>query len=117
MSSVGQTVWRSPLSPDLLACPWWSHFGRDAQAYVVVARDDQGTIRGLLPLYRCDGGSGGRILAVMGDGEACSDHVSVLAREDGTSQVADQIGRHLACDGKLQQVGLGQIDIDGVVEG
>jgi len=97
--------------------PWWSHFGEGTEAYVVVARDDAGNVRGLLPLYRRDGGSSGRILAIMGDGDACSDHVSVLAQEPELSQIAYEIGRRLASTANCPQWGWDVLDIDGVVEG
>ena len=97
--------------------PWWSHFGGGDQAHVVVVRDQLGEIRGLLPLYRRGGNSGERTLAIMGDGAACSDHVSVLAKDEDVRQIGYEIGQHLAETASCPRRGWEALDIDGVVEG
>ena len=106
-----------PFRQSCWLAPWWNHFGEGATAYVVVARDDMGTIRGLLPLYRRDGGTNRRILAIMGDGDACSDHVSVLARQSELNQIAYEIGRHLGSAANDATWGWDSLEIDGVIEG
>ncbi len=97
--------------------PWWRQFGHDKRAHVLVARDESGAIGGLLPLYRSGDRTAGRTLCVIGDGDACSDYVSVLASEDEAVEIAEQIGKHLAATASDSESGWDLIDIDGVVEG
>jgi CelD/BcsL family acetyltransferase involved in cellulose biosynthesis len=97
--------------------PWWRNFGQQRQGYAVVARDDSGAIRGILPLYYSNQSSGRRTLSMLGDGDACSDYVSVLAAESDAIEVARCIGRHLLSSVSDSQTGWDVIDIDGVVEG
>lgn len=97
--------------------PWWRQFGSGKQPLVLVARDDQGAICGLLPLYRQHTGTPGRTLAMIGDGQACSDHVSVLAAPEQACEIALAMGSHLASIASDPQDGWDLIDIDGVVEG
>lgn len=94
--------------------PWWQTFGPDHEPFVLVARDDEKRIRGILPLYR---ELGDRVLSMIGDGEACSDHVSVLARPEDVAEVGKQMGVHLAMISGDVGEGWDVIDIDGVVEG
>lgn len=98
--------------------PWWRAFGTDKKAHVLIARDEAGEIRGILPLYRTESSETARTLSMIGDGEACSDHVSVLAAREDSVEIARLMGEHLArtaSDHHLQ--GWDLIDIDGVVEG
>lgn len=97
---------------------WWQHFGQGREAYVVTARDQTGQLRGMLPLYRQANSAGhGRTLAMLGDGQACSDHASVLAHEPDVCQVAFQIGQHLASSAGDTRWGWDLLDLDGIVEG
>jgi CelD/BcsL family acetyltransferase involved in cellulose biosynthesis len=93
---------------------WWRHLGSPSTAHVVVARDDDGQLRGILPLYRR---GNGRTLANLGDGDACSDYVSVLAAEADAVLVARQIGQHLLATTRDADLGWDVIELDGVVEG
>lgn len=97
--------------------PWWRQFGAGKQPQVLVARDATGTIRGLLPLYREFSGAPGRTLSMIGDGQACSDHVSVLASKEDAESIASAMGSHLAQTASDSDHGWDLIDIDGVVEG
>ncbi len=97
--------------------PWWRNLGRHGQGFAVIARDDLGAIRGILPLYVSDFASGFRTLSMLGDGDACSDYVSVLAVEADAVAVAAEIGNYLIATASNPQTGWDVIDIDGVVEG
>ncbi len=97
--------------------PWWREFGEGKQAHVLVACDDAGIIRGLLPLYREIEGGPGRTLSMIGDGDACSDYVSLLARDDEAVEVGEAFGKYLALTASDETSGWDLIDIDGVVEG
>jgi CelD/BcsL family acetyltransferase involved in cellulose biosynthesis len=93
--------------------PWWRTFGCDHQAYILVAKDTQGSTRGILPLYR----SANAVLSMMGDGNVCSDDVSVLAEASDAVTIAGQMGEFLAETANDSRNGWQIIDIDGVVEG
>ncbi|TWU48588.1 hypothetical protein Poly51_44880 [Rubripirellula tenax] len=93
--------------------PWWESLGEGKTAHVVVARDEAGNLRGLLPLYHVGGG----VLSMIGDGEACTDHVSVLASEADAVEVARAMGLHLAKEAASSDHGWEVLDIDGVLEG
>lgn len=107
--------------------PWWRHLGNGREPYVIVARDQAGNLRGLLPLYRREPsrkeqhrrglGPSGRTLAIMGDGDACSDYVSVLAHERDASQIAQQMGEHLISVASCPRWGWDLLEFDGIVEG
>ena len=94
--------------------PWWDAMGTGHRAAMVTARDESGKLVGLLPLYRPDGG---RTLAAMGDGNTCSDHISVLASEDHAVEIAWQMGVFLGNIAADDTNGWDIIHIDGMVEG
>lgn len=94
--------------------PWWDALGRSHRAAVVTAHDAEGKLVGLLPLYRPDGG---RTLAAMGDGDTCSDHLSVLAAEPHANEVAHQMGQYLSEIAGDADNGWDVIQFDGAVEG
>ncbi len=97
--------------------PWWRQFGAGREAVVLVARDDDNVIRGLLPLYRAGGSASQRTLAMIGDGLAFSDHMSVLANQADATDVAKAMGQYLARCAADPAGGWDVICIDGVVEG
>ena len=97
--------------------PWWQHFGIGLDPYLVTARDDAGELLGMLPLYRREENASGRTLSMIGDGQACSDFVSVLATPETAPSVAGQMGKLLADCSSDSRDGWDVIDIDGVSEG
>ena len=97
---------------------WWSVFGERLEPYVLVARDSQNEVRGILPLYRDRAGPRCRRLRMMGDGNTCSDFVSVLARSgEDAARIGRQIGTHLARVAGDRRDGWDLMEIDGVSEG
>ncbi len=119
---ASESLWNSlsrgvPFRETSWLAPWWRCFGGDKEAFVLIARDDQDTIRGLLPMYRGKYPSSQRTLAMIGDGAACSDNASVLAAEDDAVDVAREMGRFLADGAADRNTGWDVISIDGVVEG
>ncbi len=98
--------------------PWWNHFGKvlDLEPYVLVARDAKAEICGILPLYLRHSKSQGRTLSMIGDGQACSDYVSLLASADDGEAVATAMAEFLADAADDSDHGWDFIDIDGVVE-
>ena len=97
--------------------PWWRTFGGSLQAFVVVARDEQGNLCGILPLYRSQDGTFGRTLSMIGDGKAFSDFVSLLAEPENATEIATEMARFLASCASDSKDGWDLIDIDGVSEG
>ncbi|QDT04428.1 hypothetical protein K227x_28190 [Rubripirellula lacrimiformis] len=94
--------------------PWWRLMGQGRRAHLLVARDSAGTVRGLLPMYQSHAAG---VLSMIGDGEACTDHVSVLAESDDAVAVGHAMGRHLAATASDPDQGWEMLDIDGIVEG
>ena len=92
--------------------PWWSEFADGRDPFVLVARDGTGRVRGLLPLYR----DRHRIVHNLGDGHACSDHVSVIAPAANVEAVGTAIGRFLGRSGGGRSDGWDLLEIDGIVE-
>ncbi|NNE01489.1 MAG: GNAT family N-acetyltransferase [Pirellulaceae bacterium] len=95
---------------------WWRQFGQGQEAYILVARDQDNAVRGILPLYVRNQSGSSRTLAMIGDSIAYSDYVSVLARPDDGVEVAKSFGQFLA-NHIGSNDGWDMIDIDGVVEG
>lgn len=96
---------------------WWKIYGKNREAYVVTVRDSDGTLAGLLPLYRLERNRDGRTLCGMGDGTTCTDHFSVLARQPDAAVIAAEIGRWLARISRDPRDGWDLIDLDGIVGG
>lgn len=95
--------------------PWWQNFGDQKEPFVLLAKDEAGAIRGILPLYRQQSDSTHRALWMIGDGQACSDYTSILARSEDSIEVAESIGAFLVesdTGGDWDT-----IHFDGVVEG
>lgn len=105
---------------------WWKHLGAERTPLVLVARDADGILRGVLPLYHTpvnhknassktlDATS--RVLHNLADGNACSDHVSILASPEDQEAVAKQMADYLVDVCADHQLGWHSIVIDGVVE-
>lgn len=97
---------------------WWRIFGDDLEPYVLVARDGRDEICGILPLYRERAGLPCRKLRIMGDGNTCSDFLSVLARSpEAAADVASEMGAHLTAVSGDAHDGWDLIEIDGISEG
>jgi CelD/BcsL family acetyltransferase involved in cellulose biosynthesis len=97
--------------------PWWHCNGREDGAFVLVANNGEGCIEAILPLYRTGAGGGGRVLSMIGDGPACSDYVSGLARPGRTGAIGRTMGKRLAQLAGHAEHGWEMIDIDGVCDG
>lgn len=114
-----ETHWNSlargvPFRETSWLAPWWQHFGADQEAYVLVARGPDDEIRGILPFYH-SAAQRTRSLSVIGDGQTCSDHVSVLAKDEDAVEVARAMGTFLVTDNHEYE--WDAMSIDGVVEG
>src|SRR5262245_40582089 len=80
---------------------WWRHYGGDAngrpkrnrELFVLTIWDDCEQLVAIAPWYYLRTRSGARVIRFLGDGEVCSDYVTVLCRpgrEDGVAEaIAD----------------------------
>lgn len=104
---------------------WWNHLSEQATPAILVARDSQNKIRGLLPLYQRASeanslskiDASGRTLHSIADGNTCSDYVSILAAKNEQVHVAQQMADFLGQRYDSSQDGWHSIVIDGIVEG
>jgi CelD/BcsL family acetyltransferase involved in cellulose biosynthesis len=88
---------------------WWKHYGKratDRQLSVLVAYDDAqpdeaGSVRrviGIAPWYIDHSAIKGSVLRWLGDGEVCTDHVSLVCRSEDCERVATAIADALAIE-------------------
>ncbi len=101
-----QTVWLRS---------WWQQFGDAERAFFMVARDESGDCRGLLPLERTEGDF--RRLQTLAAGNVCTDHVSILVRPEDREEVATAFAKHLIQCSADRKHGWDQIDFDGTIAG
>ncbi len=92
--------------------PWWDEFQGKHEAYILVATNQSGALCGLLPLYRK--ASSPQTLCGMGDNNACTDFVSILAAPAEASRVCDAIADFLIENAHSGDFGWDFIEIDGV---
>lgn len=98
-------------------CSWWTIHQKALRGRTLVARDDAGRVAGILPLYEHSEGSGRGILRNLADGDACSDYVSISAREDQKHQIANEMADFLIEQASVDSSTWKNLVIDGVVEG
>ncbi|MEM9586316.1 MAG: GNAT family N-acetyltransferase [Planctomycetota bacterium] len=96
---------------------WWNHYGEGSEPFLVLAKNDAGEVRGLLPLYRVHQSAKGRLLRAFGDQCACTDYFSVLAREPESIEISAGIGTLLAQVAQDTRHGWEWCELQGVVEG
>ena len=77
---------------------WWRAYGNDdaqRELYVLGIFDDAGQLAALAPWYLHRSKSHGRVLRFLGSGEVCSDHLSLLCREDCAAAAVDALAEWL----------------------
>ncbi|MAT71434.1 MAG: hypothetical protein CMJ58_18150 [Planctomycetaceae bacterium] len=92
---------------------WWRHYGSEdprCRLHVVVARDADEQVLGVLPCYVHASAISGRTLRLLGDGEVCSDHLGLLAATDNRGQVADAIADALLSDPSWDALDFAAVD-------
>ncbi len=76
---------------------WWKHYGRGRDGLaVLVTRDDNGAVHGIAPCYIKQSLTHGRELRLLGDGEVCSDHLTLLADSNFHAEVSRSVARWLS---------------------
>src|SRR5438105_10011121 len=82
---------------------WWGHYGcepngqakRNYELFILAVWGDDGSLAGVAPWYRLHGRSGARSLRFLGDGEVCSDYLSILCSPAGEESVAAVLAQWL----------------------
>ena len=82
---------------------WWRNYGCDDQGrvkpnyrlFVLTVHDDGGTLIGIAPWYQLRTRSGARVIHFLGDGEVCSDYLSILCRDGVEELVGEAIAKWL----------------------
>jgi CelD/BcsL family acetyltransferase involved in cellulose biosynthesis len=83
---------------------WWRHYGcledgrpkRDHQLFVLTVWDDDNRLIAIAPWYRQHTRSGARVIRFLGDGEVCSDYLTVLCKPGQDIQAADALADWLS---------------------
>ncbi len=111
----------NPMRQSIWLRTWWECFspslGDDAELYLITARHHDGRLTAVLPLYR-HRRQNRVVLAALGQGVACTDHLSLLrAADEDAFSLARQVGTWLADAAKSPTDYWDLLDIDGMVEG
>lgn len=85
-------AWACPMrSYDWLEA-WWRHYQPGGRPMVLAVRDGRGRLAGLAPWRVEVSPHRGRVIRWLGDGRACSDHLSLLVdRQEETAAVAERL--------------------------
>ncbi|SMP70656.1 Acetyltransferase involved in cellulose biosynthesis, CelD/BcsL family [Neorhodopirellula lusitana] len=92
---------------------WWNQYGKDQATCFITVVDQEDRVCGILPLCRL----GRRGWTLIAAGHACSDHVSILSREDDQDGVAEALARFLVDHATDSELGWNRLAFDGVVAG
>ncbi len=78
---------------------WWRHYGQPTQGqrslFVGLVKDPSGEVIGLAPWYLQRSAFRGRVIRFLGDGEVCSDHLSILCQSGQESRVVEALAQSL----------------------
>ncbi|MEM8864096.1 MAG: GNAT family N-acetyltransferase [Planctomycetota bacterium] len=77
---------------------WWSHYGGSGQLFVLGVTDDDGRLIGLAPWRIEQSMRRGSAIRWLGDGEVCTDHLTLLAEPGLEQRVACEIADYLTDD-------------------
>ena len=88
---------------------WWRHYGchpdgrtrHDRELFVLTVWDDDNQLAAIAPWYRMTTRSGAHVIRFLGDGEVCSDYLSVLCRPGTESAVAEALTEWLTVQNQL----------------
>ncbi|EMI20183.1 cellulose biosynthesis protein celD [Rhodopirellula maiorica SM1] len=97
--------------------PWWDQFGGQLEAYVLVARDAEEQICGILPL--CRSFDSPRTLRFIGDNNACTDFASILLdpQDANAESIVDAMVQFLCEHTATDSEGWDFLELDGVSAG
>lgn len=98
---------------------WWTHCGKDAVAKVLTVCDEDRNLVAALPLYQRPDDRSPQTLRSIGDGKACSDHITLLLDPEwvgGRDELIHAVADHLIDSSKSRTHGWLSIVMDGVME-
>jgi CelD/BcsL family acetyltransferase involved in cellulose biosynthesis len=83
---------------------WWRHYSyqengrpkRDRELFILTVWDDNEQLVGIAPWYRVQTGSSARVIRFLGDGEVCSDYVTILCRDGQESTLSEALADWLS---------------------
>ncbi len=105
---------------------WWRHYGCDVngrpkrfqQLFVLTVANGEGRIVGIAPWHRLQSRSGSRIVRFLGDGEVCSDYLTILCRSENeaavTNALADWLTDAAINDSSNKDCRWDRLDLTGV---
>lgn len=80
---------------------WWEHFsGPRRELFVLAVFDNRDTFLGAAPWYVEDSRLWGKLVKILGEEEACSDHVNLLALPGKGSAVAESLSAWACQEGE-----------------
>ena len=78
---------------------WWQHYGseqlRHRELHVVCVTTEGGRLIGLAPWYLARSLAKGRMVRWLGDGEVCTDHLTLFCQPEHRNEVAADLAQHL----------------------
>lgn len=79
---------------------WWRHYRLGSELFTLAVFDENETLIGLAPWRLETSARRGAVIRWLGDGEVCTDHLSLLIADGQTEAVVDQIADFLvdACE-------------------
>ncbi len=99
---------------------WWRHYGpairrRGGNLLVLAVESQEGQLVGLAPWYIA-AGLRGRVIRFLGDGEVCTDYLTLLAAEGWGAQVVECLAAWLAAaGGSAHRLGQAGVQSNGAV--
>ena len=92
---------------------WWNQYGGDQPTCFITVIDEDDEIRGILPLCRL----GNQGWQTIGGDQVCSDHLSIMARDEDQDLVAEAIADFLVDHADDPDLGWNRLRLDGIVAG
>ncbi len=101
---------------------WWRHYGCDEsgrprrgyQLLLLAVSADDGKLLGVAPWYRLAGTSGALAVHFLGDGEVCSDYLSVLCAPEQEAVVAAALADWLSAPAAEESHRWDRLELAGV---
>lgn len=101
---------------------WWRHYSRNEsgqprrqfQLFLLAVRSDDGKLLGIAPWYRLAGRSGALAVHFLGDGEVCSDYLSVLCAPGQEEAVAAALANWLSAQPAEESHRWDRLELSGI---
>ena len=104
----------NPMLSPTWAEAWWSQYGIAAEPFLLAVRDNDDQLIGLVPWFRRTAW-GHRMVSFIGNGEVCSDHLSIVCNPKCVEEVLDFIVQELTSGslvGEWNEIELDGFDVD-----